>query len=64
MTRSLDAAARDAKIAALKQLIVAHAHDSEEQLEEAVDELLWSEHDRRQELQVGDLQDLARTHPK
>ncbi len=64
MKRSADADDREAKLAALKQLISGGHYDTLEKLEDAVDELLWSEHDRLQEVQCGELRNIARCHPK
>lgn len=64
MKRSADSDAREAKLAALKQLISGGNYDTLEKLEDAVDELLWSEHDRLQDVQCDDLRGLARSHPK
>lgn len=64
MSRSADATAREAKIEALKRLITAGNYDTLEKLEDAVDELLWSEHDRLQEARDENLQQLVRSHPK
>jgi hypothetical protein len=68
MTRSAEAAAREAKIAQLKQLITTGHYESIEKLEEAVDVFLWSEQDRLQAEQEDDLagasRELARSHPR
>ena len=63
MTRSLEVAARDAKVAELKRLITAGTYETLEKLEEAVDAFLWSERDRLQPREL-ELADLVRTHPK
>ena len=63
MTRSAEAAARDAKIAELKRLITTGTYETQEKLEDAVDAFLWSEHDRSQQLQT-ERRELVRTHPK
>jgi hypothetical protein len=64
MTRSAEAAAREAKIAELKRLITAGKYETLEMLEDAVDALLWREQDRLQEHQNGAMRELARSHPK
>lgn len=67
MTRSAEAAAREAKIAELKRLITAGKYETTEKLEEAVDAFLWSEQDRLQEEQDEydeNLSGMARSHPK
>ncbi len=68
MTRSAEAAAREAKIAQLKRLITTGHYESLEKLEEAVDVFLWSEQDRLQAEQeddsVGASRELARSHPR
>ena len=64
MTRSNEAAARDAKIAELKRLITMGHYETQEKLEDAVDALLWSEQDRLQQAQAVNLQELVRSHPK
>jgi hypothetical protein len=64
MTRTNDAAAGDAKLAELKRLITMGHYDTQEKLEDAVDALLWSEHDRLQQRQSEKLQELVRSHPK
>jgi hypothetical protein len=64
MTRFAESDGRDAKLAALKQLISAGNYDTIEKLEDAVDELLWSEHDRLQQMQGETARDMARSHPK
>ena len=43
MVRSVEAAAREAKIAELKQLITRGTYESLEKLEDAVDAFLWGE---------------------
>ncbi len=45
MVRSTDAIAREAKIAELKRLILTGSYETLENLEDAVDSLLWSEQD-------------------
>lgn len=68
MQHSSDMAARAAQIDALKRLITAGHYDSLEKLEDAVDEFLWSEHDRQQGQQADasddDLSELTRAYPK
>jgi hypothetical protein len=64
MTRSAEAAAREAKISELKRLIKAHNYETLEMLEEAVDTLLWREQDRLQEQQDENVGEIARAHPK
>jgi hypothetical protein len=43
MVRSAEAAAREAKLAELKQLITSRHYESLEKLEDAVDALLWGD---------------------
>ena len=43
MVRSIEIAAREAKLAELKRLITSNRFDSLEKLEDAVDALLWGE---------------------
>ncbi len=65
MTRALEVAAREAKIAELKRLITAGTYETLEKLEEAVDAFLWSERDRLQQQRAGlGLAELVRSHPK
>jgi hypothetical protein len=65
MTRSAESAAREAKIAELKRLITSGHYETLEMLEDAVDSLLWNEHDRQQQLAAdGPVERLLRTHPK
>ncbi len=45
MVRSAEAAAREAKLAELKQLITSRHYESLEKLEDAVDALLWGDSD-------------------
>jgi hypothetical protein len=68
MTRSAEAAAREAKIAELKRLITSGHYETLEKLEEAVDAFLWSEQDQLQAKQEEECEEssreLVRTHPK
>jgi hypothetical protein len=64
MTRSVETAARDAKIAELKRLITSGRYESLEKLEDAVDAFLWSEHDRAQEIRESQMREFVRAHPK
>lgn len=64
MTRSVEAAAREAKVAELKRLIKARTYETLEMLEEAVDTLLWREQDRLQEQQDENFSEIARVRPK
>jgi hypothetical protein len=69
MTRSLDLAARDAKVAELKRLITTGKYETLEKLEDAVDAFLWSEDDRReQQLEAQaygqGLPAIVKAHPK
>lgn len=64
MTRSVEAVAREAKIAELKRLITARRYETLEKLEDAVDAFLWSEQDRLQNELDEDLHEIARSHPK
>ena len=65
MQHASDLAARAAQIDALKRLITAGHYDSLEKLEDAVDEFLWSEHDRLQaDATDDDLSELTRAYPK
>jgi hypothetical protein len=64
MTRSVEAAAREAKIAELKRLITTGKYETLENLEDAVDAFLWSEHDRLQQQHDLDLWAVARSHPR
>jgi hypothetical protein len=64
MTQSHESAARDAKLAELKRLIKTGRYESQEKLEDAVDALLWSEHDRMQQQRLDDVHELVRSHPK
>jgi hypothetical protein len=64
MTRSAEAAAREAKIVELKRLISAGRYETMEKLEDAVDAFLWSEQDRLQNELDNGLHEIARAHPK
>ena len=64
MTRSFDAAAREATIAELKRLITSGNYETDEKLEDAVDAFLWSESDRLQTEQGQLVRDLSRLHPR
>jgi hypothetical protein len=64
VSRSAELAARQAKIAELKRLIIAGKYETMEKLEDAVDAFLWSERDRQQTACREDLNQIARTHPK
>jgi hypothetical protein len=64
MTRSVDSAARDAKIAQLKRLIRAEKYETLEMLEDAVDAFLWQEQDQLQSVLDEPTHEIARTHPK
>jgi hypothetical protein len=64
MTRSTETAAREAKIAQLKRMIVAGNYETLEKLEDAVDAFLWSEQDRLQEVQDEHCGEIVRSHPK
>jgi hypothetical protein len=48
MVRSAEAAAREAKLAELKQLITSRHYESLEKLEDAVDALLWGDSETAQ----------------
>jgi hypothetical protein len=48
MVRSAEAAAREAKLAELKQLITSRHYESLEKLEDAVDALLWGDSEAAQ----------------
>ena len=61
MARSVETAAREAKIAELKRLITAGT-ETLEKLEEAVDALLWSEQDRLQAEQSTLTAEMVRSH--
>lgn len=63
MARSADNAS-EAKIAELKRLIRTGSYETQEMLEDAVDRLLWSEHDRLQEQPVPAVRPLVHAHPK
>lgn len=63
MTRSAEAAVRDAKIAELKHLITSRRYETLEKLEDAVDAFLWSEHDRKQQM-ADELAALSRSRPR
>ncbi len=63
MTRSIEAVAREAKIAELKRLITTGTYETQEKLEDAVDAFLWSEHDRLQQLHT-ERRELVHSHPK
>jgi hypothetical protein len=63
MVRSAEAAEREATIAELKRLLTAGHYTTQEMLEEAVDALLWSEHDRQQAEQAVPCE-VVRSHPK
>jgi len=63
MARSVEAAERERTVAKLKRLITAGHFSTQEMLEEAVDHLLWGEHDRRQTEQPASIE-LARVYPK
>ena len=54
MVRSAEVAAREAKLAELKQLITSRHYESLEKLEDAVDALLWGDSDVAQ-LEVAEL---------
>ena len=60
MVRSADAAARQAKLAELKQLITSRHYDSLEKLEDAVDALLWGDSDIAQMTTCANRDDPAR----
>ena len=64
MTRSADSAARDAKIAQLKQLIRAEKYETLEMLEDAVDAFLWHEQDQLQGEFESPTHEIVRSHPK
>ena len=64
MVRSTDAIAREAKIAELKRLILTGSYETLENLEDAVDSLLWSEQDRLQQEPDGFERLISRMHPK
>ena len=64
MAHSVDAAAREAKIAELKRLITTGSYETLEKLEEAVDAFLWSEQDRLQAEQARRASETVRLHPK
>ncbi len=64
MTRSAESAARDAKIAELKQLITTGHYETLEKLEDAVDTFLWADLDQLQGQQDETITDLVHSHPK
>ena len=64
MAHSVEAAAREAKIAELKRLITTGTYETLEKLEEAVDAFLWSEQDRLQADQTPRTPETVRLHPK
>jgi hypothetical protein len=64
MTRIVEAAAREAKIAELKRLIISGNYETMEKLEDAVDAFLWSEGDRLQTQEGQVTREVARAHPK
>lgn len=64
MTRSTDAADRADLIAKMKRMITTGKYETIEKLEDAVDALLWSEHDRLQQVQDDGLRMLVQAHPK
>jgi len=64
MARSAEIAAREAKIAELKRLIIAGRYETLEKLEDAVDSFLWSELDRRQTDPPISTRELARMRPR
>jgi hypothetical protein len=55
MVRSAELAAREAKLAELKQLLTSRRYDSLEKLEDAVDALLWGDSDVEE---IADLSEL------
>jgi hypothetical protein len=57
MVRSAEAAAREAKLAELKQLITSRHYESLEKLEDAVDALLWGDSDVAQMTALPDRDD-------
>ena len=64
MTRSVEIAEREAKIAELKRLITRGQYETLEKLEDAVDAFLWSEQDRLQQTQDEISSEVARSHPR
>jgi hypothetical protein len=64
MTRSVETAAREAKIAQLKRLIRAGKYETLEMLEDAVDAFLWQEQDQLQTALESPAHEIARSHPK
>ena len=63
MTRSMERAQRDAKIAELKHLITSGEYDTIDKLEDAVDAFLWSEQDRLQQ-EPDEIARIVRARPK
>jgi len=64
MSRSAEAAAREAKINELKRLIRAGQYETVEMLEDAVDAFLCREQDQLQESSGAVARPLAHSHPK
>ncbi|HEX4146965.1 MAG TPA: hypothetical protein VHY91_25935 [Pirellulales bacterium] len=59
MVRSAEVAAREAKLAELKQLITSRHYESLEKLEDAVDALLWGDSDVAQMSSDADREGVA-----